>query len=170
MEISLKELWTVIHGMLFGAVFLTAFAGGLAGLWSYRAGLITLEGAKERLNRILVGPLAMAILAWVVVISGTYIVYPWYRDPAATSPRSILRANPKTIEWHSFGMEWKEHVAWVAPILATAVVFIVSYYGPRLIHQDRIRRAAIALFVIAFAAAAVAGVLGAFLNKVAPVR
>jgi hypothetical protein len=65
-------------------------------------------------------------------------------------------------------MEWKEHVAWAAPILATAVAFIAIYYGPRLVGDRRLRYLTIALFVVAFAAAAIAGLLGAFLNKAAP--
>ncbi|MBI4308176.1 MAG: hypothetical protein HY684_05155 [Chloroflexi bacterium] len=163
-------MWTILHGMAFGAVFLVAFAGAWAGLWSYRSGLITLEGARERLKRLVGGLWVMAGLAWATVITGTYIVYVWYRDPSKTSPRSILRADPKTIEWHSFGMEWKEHVAWVAPILLTVVAFVVGYYGPRLIHQERIRRGAIAFLIIGFVVAAVAAALGAFINKVAAVR
>ena len=67
-------------------------------------------------------------------------------------------------------MEWKEHVAWEAPILATVVAFIVIWYGRRLAHDDRVRYATMALFVLAFAAAAVAGVFGAFITKAAPVQ
>jgi glucan phosphoethanolaminetransferase (alkaline phosphatase superfamily) len=66
-------------------------------------------------------------------------------------------------------MEWKEHVAWMAPILATAVAFIVTYYGPRLIPRTRLRAAAIVMFVAAFGAAVVGGAFGAFINKVAPI-
>jgi hypothetical protein len=53
------------------------------------------------------------------VITGTRVVYPWYRDPAPDSPRSVLLADEATVDWHEFGMEWKEHVAWLSPILAT---------------------------------------------------
>lgn len=96
--------------------------------------------------------------------------YPWYREAAATSARSQLLANPDTAAWHTFGMEWKEHVAWIAPMLATAVAFMVTYYGRRLVLEDRMRRLAMALFTSAFLAAAVAGVFGAFINKAAPIR
>jgi hypothetical protein len=66
-------------------------------------------------------------------------------------------------------MEWKEHVAWISPILATVVAFIVLYYGTNLIRHDFVRRTAIILFVLAFVFAAVAGAFGAFITKVAPV-
>ncbi len=67
-------------------------------------------------------------------------------------------------------MEWKEHIAWISPILATAVAFIVVYYGTNLIRHDRVRRTAMVLFVLSFATALVAGAFGAFITKVAPVK
>jgi hypothetical protein len=66
-------------------------------------------------------------------------------------------------------MEWKEHIAWVSPILATIVAFLVFYYDEELINRPEVRRALLFFFVLAFAAAAVAGLYGAFLNKVAPI-
>jgi hypothetical protein len=170
MEISAREGWTVAHGMIFGAVFLLAFAGGLAGLYSLRPEWVTASGLRERLSRMKLGLWTMAVVAWATVITGTFVVYPWYRDPAATSPRSILLGSPTTAEWHNFGMEWKEHVGWLAPIAATVVAFVVSYYGPTLARRLGERRAVMIFFVVAFLTAAAAGIFGAFLNKVAPVR
>ena len=170
MSVSFRELWTVLHGLVFGSVFLLAFAGGLAGLYSLRAEWVTVAGIRERLRRLLAGTWLMAIAAWVTVWSGTYVVYPWYRAAIPESPRSVLLASPATTLWHTFGMEWKEHVGWFAPILATAVAFLVAYYGTQLAENNKLRRATIWLFVLAFTAAAVAGIFGAFLNKVAPVR
>lgn len=170
MSISAREAWTVLHGMIFGAVFLLAFAGGLAGLYSLRPEWVTTAGIRERLTRLKIGLWAMAVVAWGTVISGSYIVYPWYRAKEPNSARSILLGSPTTAEWHNFGMEWKEHVGWLAPIAATVVAFVVSYYGPVLAKRLGERRAIMVFFVIAFATAAVAGLFGAFLNKVAPVR
>ena len=168
MALTSREFWTVVHGMGLGALFLLSFAGGLAGLWSLRSELVTAGGVRERLPRLEVGTWVMAVVAWLTVLSGTWIVYPWYRANVPTSPRSKLLGDPNLAAWHTFGMEWKEHVAWLAPILATAVAYVVIYYGPRLAHEPRVRKALIALFVLAFAAAGVAGLFGAFLNKVAP--
>lgn len=165
-----REFWTVIHGLVLGTLYLLAFAGGLAGLYSLRPTLVTAAGVEERVRRLRIGVWTMAVVAWGTVVTGTYIVYPWYREDVATSARSQLLANPDTALWHTFGMEWKEHVAWIAPILATAVAFIVTYYGRRLVREDRMRKLSMALFVGAFAAAAVAGVFGAFINKAAPIR
>jgi purine-cytosine permease-like protein len=163
--------------MGFGALFLLAFAGGLAGLYSLRQEWVTVAGIKERLSRLVLGMWAMAAVAWATVITGTYIVYPWYRakPPEGTAdlsafPRSELLADPAKAAWHTFGMEWKEHVGWIAPIAATVAAYVVMVYGPRLAQEPRIRRAVTWFFVGAFATAAVAGIFGAFINKVAPVR
>jgi hypothetical protein len=74
MELSDREAWTVIHGLVLGTLFLLAFAGGLAGLWSLRPGLLTTAGIRERLQRLYVGVWAMAVVAWLTVITGTWIV------------------------------------------------------------------------------------------------
>lgn len=67
-------------------------------------------------------------------------------------------------------MERKEHVAWLAPMIATSAAFLVAYYGRRLARESRVRRVAIVLFMLAFGTAAVAGILGALITKVAPVK
>jgi len=170
MSVSSRELWTILHGLIFGSLFLLAFAGGLAGLYSFRPEWVTVAGIRERLQRLLAGTWLMAVVAWITVLSGTYVVYPWYRARTPDSPRSLLLANPATKLWHNFGMEWKEHVGWFAPILATAVAFTVAYYGPQLARESRMRRALVWLFAFAFVAAGIAGLFGAFLNNVAPIR
>ncbi|HEU5103327.1 MAG TPA: hypothetical protein VFU22_30110 [Roseiflexaceae bacterium] len=176
MEVTNRELWGLIHGMGFGALFLLAFAGGLAGLYSLRPELLTVTGLRERMTRLVSGTWLMAIAAWGTVITGTYIVYPWYRakPPEGANlidyPRYYLLDNPRLAEWHTFGMEWKEHVAWFAPILATVVAFVVLRYGKRLAEYPFLRKALIATFIVAFGAAAVAGLMGALITKAAPIH
>ncbi|MEO8208040.1 MAG: hypothetical protein ABI598_03310 [Chloroflexota bacterium] len=182
MEFTEREFWAVIHGLVLGTLFLLAFGGGFAGLYSLKARFLTEEGIAERSPRLLIGTWVMAIVAWLTVITGTFIVYPWYRakpgaeidatvqsDALAEFPRSWLLASEKTAEWHKLGMEWKEHVAWIAPLLATAVAFGVLYYGAQLAHRGEIRRALVIFFTLAFIAAGVAGMFGAFITKAAPV-
>jgi hypothetical protein len=180
MELTERELFTVLHGLVLGTLFLLAFGGGLAGLYSLQERLLTADGIRERTPRLLIGTWVMAVVAWLTVITGTFIAYPWYRarppepiptDPAqlVDFPRYLLLAQEKTAGWHEFGMEWKEHVAWMAPFLATAVAFAVLYYGVQLVRRNEIRRAVIVFFVLAFAAAGVAGLFGAFITKAAPV-
>jgi hypothetical protein len=176
MELTNRETWTALHGMVFGSLFLLGFAGGLAGLWSLRPELVTVNGLQERMLRLKAGVTGMAVVAWVTVITGTWIVYPWYRDPPPQGttdlenyPRAFLLADETLADWHEFGMEWKEHIAWIAPILATAVAFLVLYYGNQLLVDKRLRNVTMALFILAFATAGVAGLMGAFITKAAPV-
>jgi hypothetical protein len=123
----------------------------------------------------------MAVLVWATVIVGTYIVYPWYRaappksiDTAAQTeqlkayPRYWLLASEQTAEYHNFGMEWKEHVAWISPLLATIVAFAVIRYGKELTENRRARTMLMFLFFLSFAIAGIAGVLGALITKAAP--
>ena len=176
MSLTERELWTALHGMIFGAIFLLAFAGGLAGLYSLRPEWVTVSGIAERMRRLKVGLWAMVVVVWATVYTGTFIVYPWYRatpPEGATDlslyPRSLLRSDPATAAWHTFGMEWKEHVAWIAPLAATAIAFTVTYYGPQLAEMPRLRRALMIMFFLAFVVAGIAGVLGALITKAAPV-
>lgn len=176
MQLSSREFWTVVHGMGLGAVFLLAFTGGLATLYAVRPEWTTRQGMKERLGRLKAGLWLMAIAVWGTVITGTFIVYPWYRarppEGADLSefPRSLLLSDPTTAGWHQFGMEWKEHIGWLAPIAATVVAYVVAYYGERLAGESGLRKALFWFFLISFATAAVAGIFGAFINKVAPIR
>lgn len=175
MSLTVREFWTVVHGMGLGAIFLLAFAGGLAGLYSLKPEWVTVTGVRERVMRLTIGTWVMAVASVLTVISGTYIVYPWYRakPPEGLAdltayPRSFLLAAPHLAEWHNFGMEWKEHVAWFSPILAVAVAFVVWRYGARLAEMPKLRNALMVVFVLAFAAAGIAGLFGAFITKAAP--
>jgi hypothetical protein len=159
-----------------GAIFLLSFAGGLAGLYSLRPEWVTVIGVRERLQRLTIGTWVMALAAWATVITGTYIVYPWYRakppegvTELANFPRYFLLASPDLAAWHTFAMEWKEHVAWFSPLLATAVAFVVWRYRDELAEMPKVRNALILLFCLAFAAAGIAGLFGALITKAAPV-
>jgi hypothetical protein len=185
MDLTEREWWTLIHGMILGALFLLAFSGGLAGLYSLRTELLTEEGLRERVRRIKIGLWVMAITAWLTVITGTWIVYPWYRERLAgddaagcegaqvptgeCSPRDFLTSNPDLEDWHKFGMEWKEHIAWMSPMLATVAAFLAAYYGAALAKNRYLRLVTMAFFIGAFVAAAIAGLYGALITKVAPI-
>jgi hypothetical protein len=179
MYMSSRELWTALHGMVLGGTLLLAFTGGFVGLWGLRSEWITDEGARRSARTLVAWTWSMAVLAWLTVVVGTYVVYPWYRakPPAGSSgsvlaeyPKNLLLSNPRTADWHEFGMEWKEHVAWFAPILATAVAFVVTRYRRSIATDANVRRAVLILYSLAFFAAMVAGSLGALINKAAPTR
>jgi hypothetical protein len=79
-------------------------------------------------------------------------------------------SNPATSGWHDIGMEWKEHVAWFAPICLTTVAYLVARYGAGLRDLKGVRNGLVGLIAVALFATGVAGFFGAMLNKYAPVR
>jgi hypothetical protein len=169
MDLSTREFWAIIHGFILGGGFLLAFAGGIAEFWSLRFATAPVEEIRQRVKRLTIGTTGMAVVAWTTVITGTWIVYPWYREDVPDSPRSLLLSSPDTEDWHNFAFEWKEHVAWIAPMLATAAAAIVIYKGRDLAKDSSLRKLAMGLFVLAFVTAAIAGILGALVTKKAPV-
>lgn len=177
MEISMRDMWTVLHGMGFGALFMLAFSGALMELyggWSANPQTPLNQRGQIMLR---VYMIAMVALAWLTVLSGAYVIYPWYRAavPAGTIdlagyPQKFLMSSKTTSEWHNLGMEWKEHVAWIAPIAMTMVAYVYWKYGRGVNKYRELRKAAVIFTLGAFLATAVAGGFGAFLNKYAPVR
>ncbi len=177
MEITMRSLWTVVHGMGFGALYLLACTGALVELYRLTisaAPYPTTDGQQRFLKLYLV---AMAVLAWISVLTGAYVIYPWYRAPLPPGvtdlsmyPQRLLMASPSTIEWHSLGMEWKEHVAWFAPISITMVAFVFAKYGRQLAAHRQMRNAVLIFAAASFLAAGIAGFFGAMINKYAPVH
>ncbi|MBF0529369.1 MAG: hypothetical protein HQK55_08880 [Deltaproteobacteria bacterium] len=176
MWISFREGLTIIHGMGFGATFLLLFAGVWVLAWGLRSGWLTEAGLEVHRRWVSLGAGLMALVSWLTVILGTYLPYTWYRakPPQGADlsefPRSFILANPKLAFLHNFGMEWKEHIAWLCPILATAAAYIIWRYGAKLAVEHKLRQSALTLLTVAFAAAAVAGLLGAFITKAAPIH
>lgn len=177
MEISWRDLLTIMHGMGFGALFMLAFTGAIAELYRISSpGAPAIPGDRDQmLLRVYLA--IMVVLAWLTVFSGAYIVYPWYRalPPAGTVdfaayPQKLLMSSPSTSGWHSLGMEWKEHVAWIAPVSMTMVAYVYAKYGTSLDRHRLLHRAILLFRVAAFFATGVAGAFGALLNKFAPVR
>jgi hypothetical protein len=177
MEISTRDLVTVLHGMGFGALFMLAFSGALAELFRLSAMPVPAQSRSRPPTLLTVYLIGMVVLAWLAVLSGAYIVYPWYRavPPAGITdlsdyPRRLLLSSGRTSEWHTIGMEWKENVAWLAPIAMTMVAYVMLRYRHTLAWSSKIRAGALGFAVAAFVATGIAGVFGAFLNKYAPVR
>ena len=177
MELTFRDLVTVLHGMGFGALFMLAFSGAIGVVYASAAvgAGWTPPAGHQRVFRIYL--VSMATLAWLTVLSGTYLVYPWYRavppqgiTDLTAYPQRLLLSNPMTAGWHDLGMEWKEHVAWFTPIIMTMVAYVFITYGPQLAHHRALRRTVLGFTAVAFAATAVAGGFGAMLNKVAPVH
>ena len=82
----------------------------------------------------------------------------------------LLKSNPATSGWHSIGMEWKEHIAWLVPISITMAAAVVIRYGRDLRSHPQLRDAVLAFTLVSFLAAAIAGFFGAMLVKHASVE
>jgi hypothetical protein len=167
----------MIHGMGFGALYLMACSGALVELYRRYTSPLgpDIKEADERFMQIYLT--AMAVLAWLTVLTGAYIIYPWYRavPPPGTAgltafPQRLLMSSPSTHSWHSVGMEWKEHVAWLVPISITMAAAVFSQYRRSLRVHRELRTAVFAFVWISLVAAGIAGFFGAMLNKNAPVN
>jgi hypothetical protein len=170
--VTAGEFWLLAH-IAVGVVFVHAFAGGIATLLD--SGMIRLRETQFKQKLRSWSTVFMAAFVWLAVISGTWLVYPGYRanPPAGATdldpyPKAALLTDSGLGFWHEFGMEWKEHVAWLAPFLATGVAFVVIRYAP-LVARDRcLRRMLGRLFLIAALTSVLAAVLGSAINTVAP--
>jgi hypothetical protein len=164
--LTARQLFFMAHTIL-GIVMLQAFGAGLGTLCT--DGDSRLKDVVRRLTTT-----SMAMAAWVASIVGTWLVYPGYRADAppgadlALYPRQYLLRTPDLRFWESFAMEWNVHVGWITPFLATAVAFVALRYGKRLVADFQVRKMLTNLFVIAFATAIIASLLGALVNIAAP--
>ncbi len=176
MAFSLREFWTAVHGMAFGFGFILFFTAALALVLTLKPGLLTPEGIRRNVILLKISGLVIAVLSWLAVFVGTYIVYPWYRaaPPSGTTdlsgfPRSRLLANPPLSGWHNFGMEWKEHLGWLVPIMATVAAYLIFRYGEKLAEERKVLWTLFVILCVAFVTAGIVGTLGAIITKEAPV-
>jgi hypothetical protein len=116
-----------VLGVVHGGAGRAVSPGRMVGVgWLYSSGgLVTFDGVRERLVRLLGAGDGNRGL--VDGHHGNLDRLPGIAPPPTNAdlrffPRSYLPAEPQA-GWHTFGMEWKEHVAWLAPILATAVLW-----------------------------------------------
>ncbi|HEY2469130.1 MAG TPA: hypothetical protein VGI45_15010 [Terracidiphilus sp.] len=176
MEMTTRGLWTLIHGMGFGGIYLLACPVAIIEVFRrYKPyALQPIEIADETfLGRWFV---AMAVLAWITVLTGAYMIYPWYRavPPPGTAvldafPQAMLKSSSDTIGWHSIGMEWKEHIAWIVPISITMAASVFLHYRRSLRNYPQLRLAVLIFVFVSFGCAGIAGFFGAELSEHAPV-
>lgn len=175
---SQRSLVTMLHGLVFGggalmglaaALFYLHVAGGTAAGEPPSS-----RAATSRLSWLLVG---VTGLLWMAVLGGTYLVFPPYRATPpeglaelSAYPRSFLLAGSSTAWLHAFAMEIKEHVPWSAAMLSTAVAFVQVRTRGRWLADPGTRGLGTLLLWICFGLAAVAALLGTFVNKVAPLQ
>lgn len=170
-----RSLWTMIHGVGLGGGALL----GLGAATFYLHAVRTRESAvtDREASRYAALTVFTMVMMWLAVIGGTYVVFPPYRaaPPAGAAdlaqyPRALILASPGTAWLHAFAMETKEHVPWIASMLATAVAFVAVRYKAAAVVDSSLRTASMALLAIAFGLAAYVSLLGVFVNKVAPLQ
>lgn len=165
-----RHLFVVLHGWIAGTILLAGCPLLLAGV----AGTTSAEPEATVRERRFIGAALWALVAaaWATTLAGTYLIYPWYRarPPAGTIdlanyPRFLLLSNPATAWWHSLGMEWKEHVSWLVPVILTMVAYLYSRQHAALVRHRPVRAFVLALTVVAFASTAVAAGFGLLLDR-----
>jgi hypothetical protein len=170
MDLTFREIWALVHGLMIGGPFLLAFAGALVALAGLRADHLTETGIDVRVRQLRIGTCVMAAMAWSIVLIGIWVLLPWYSEDTPDSPRSRLLGDPSTRQWHEFADVWKTHVAFMSPILATSAAWLVVYYGRGLARDRTLRSIVLALLLAAFAVASLAALIGSLVTRAAPLR
>jgi hypothetical protein len=164
--LTTRQLFFMVHSGL-GIAMVHAFGGGI--------GTLITGGdspMKDRIRKL--STAALALVAWLASIVGTWGGYAGYRakmppgGDIAMYPREYLMNSPGLAFWETFAMEWKVHVGWTTPFLATAVAFVALRYRRRLVADPLVRKVMTMMLLIAFAGALVAAVMGAMVNVTAP--
>jgi hypothetical protein len=164
--LTTRQLFFMVHSGL-GIAMVHAFGGGI--------GTLITGGdspMKDRIRKL--STAALALVAWLASAVGTWGGYAGYRakmppgGDIAMYPREYLMNSPGLAFWETFAMEWKVHVGWTTPFLATAVAFVALRYRRRLVADPLVRKVMTMMLLIAFAGALVAAVMGAMVNVTAP--
>lgn len=176
MLFSERSIWTMLHGIGFGGGAMLALIAVLAAVYLLGREATHVPSVREARFVTQLTSLA-ASLIWLTTLVGTYAVFPLYRaappegvTDLAAYPRTLILSAPETAWLHSFAMESKEHVPWIAAMLVTAVAHVSWRYGRKVIVDSRLRRASVALLAVAFLLVSYVSLLGVFVNKVAPVE
>ncbi len=171
-----RGILTMVHGIVLSGAALLGLSAALFALWTTPKGNGRAVATDEQSRSLAQLTVFIAAALWLAVLGGTYVVFPLYRatppEGADLSqfPRALIMANPNTVWLHAFAMEIKEHVPWIASMLATAVAFVSVRYRSRMRTDASLRSMAMALLAISFALTSFVGLLGIFINKVAPVQ
>jgi hypothetical protein len=164
--LTTRQLFFLTHST-FGIVIVHAFGGGLGTLLTSGDSRM-----KDRIRKL--STASLAVVAWLASGIGTWFGYAGYRAKVPPGgditmyPREYLLNSPQLAFWETFAMEWKVHIGWTTPFLATAVAFTALRYRRRLVADRLVRKVMTIMLLLAFAGALVAAGLGAVVNVTAP--
>jgi len=172
-----RSLWTMLHGIALGGGALMGLSAALFSLRAMRSADAS-DVAAENQSRYLAGlTVFTAVVLWLTVLVGTYVNFPPYRatPPAGLAdlsqyPRALIQSDLGAAWLHTLAMEIKEHVPWIAAMLATAVAFVGVRYRSTLLRDAQLRSMTTALVAICFLLVSFVALLGVFINKVAPLE
>jgi heme A synthase len=166
----------MIHGIALGGGALIALFAALFSLRATRGDAATAP-PRDQSKYLSALTVAAATMLWLTVLLGTYVTFPEYRatPPAdlvdlSRYPRSLIQSSSDTRWLHSFGMEIKEHMPWIAAMLATALAFITVRYRSRLLTERSLNTMASILAGVSLVLVGFVSLLGVFINKVAPLE
>ncbi|MGH7629517.1 MAG: hypothetical protein ACREOF_09000 [Gemmatimonadales bacterium] len=172
-----RSIWTMIHGIALGGAALMALSAALFSLRAMRSAAVSDVAAQNQARYLVWLIVFIAVALWLTVLVGTYVNFPPYRatppeglTDLSQYPRSLIQSNPDTVWLHSLAMEIKEHVPWIAAMLATAVAVVGVRYRSKLLSDRQLNGMATTLLAICFLLVSLVGVLGVFINKVAPLE
>jgi hypothetical protein len=172
-----RSIWTMVHGIGLGGAALMGLAAALFHLYAASRSHAPQPAASNPSPAFATLTVFTAVMLWLTVLVGTYLIFPPYRatppeglTDLSRFPRSLIQASADTAWLHSFAMESKEHVPWIASMLATAVAFVTVRYPARVIHDAALRNMTAMLLAICFALVSFVSLLGVFVNKVAPLQ
>jgi hypothetical protein len=164
--LTTRQLFFLTHS-IFGIIIVHAFGGGLGTLLTSGDSRM-----KDKIRKL--STAALAVVAWLASGIGTWFGYAGYRAEVPPGgditmyPREYLLSSPQLAFWETFAMEWKVHIGWTTPFLATAVAFTALRYRRRLVADRLVRKVMTIMLLLAFAGALVAAGLGAVVNVTAP--
>jgi hypothetical protein len=172
-----RSLLSMIHGIALGGGSLLALSAALFSSHALRtedASGVASRHQGRHLARLMV---FTAVLLWLTVLVGTYVTFPPYRatPPAGLTdlsqyPKFLIQSQPGTAWLHSYAMETKEHVPWIAAMLSTAAAFIGVRYRSRLLGDAQLHGMATTLLAVCFVLVSFVALLGVFIAKVAPLE
>jgi hypothetical protein len=118
----------MLHGIGLGGGALLALSAALFALYLMRSPSPAAP-VTDHAWRSIAGLTAFtAAMLWLATLVGTYVVFPPYRatppegaTDLAAYPRSMILADASTAWLHAFAMETKEHLPFIASMLAASV-------------------------------------------------
>ena len=151
MLFSERSIWTMVHGIGLGGAALLGLAAAL--FYLYAARPVPDPTGSRAFAMVTV---FSAVMLWLTVIIGTYIIFPPYRatpPPGTTDlsqfPRALVLANPSTAWLHAFAIELKEHMPWISSMLTTAVAFIAVRYPETVLRDRPLRKMVLTMLAMA---------------------